>query len=424
MNMRYLLKMALHSAWNRKLTLGMTVMAIALSVTLLLGVERLRDQAHQGFGLSVSGTDLVVGARTSPVQLMLYSVFRIGEATNNISWASYEKLKQHPMVAWSIPISLGDSHLGFAVLGTNQDYFRHYRYGDRLALKFASGKPFNATFDAVLGADVAKQLGYEVGSRITLSHGMGNSTNSLAEHGDKPFVVVGILKPTGTPVDRTVHVSLEAISAIHLDWVGGARAPGFQIPPQYVQKFDLQPKDVTAVLIGLKSRAAVFRVQRMVNESKDEPLLAVMPGLALEQLWQVVGVAEKSLMAVSAIVVVVSLSGLVAVIMAGLNERRRELAILRAVGAQPREILLLLMYEGIFVILVSIVTGLLALTAATLCAAPAMQTHFGISMTTSWPSLEELRLLAAVALVGVLTSLFPAWMAYRLSLADGLTPKL
>lgn len=423
MNTKYLLKLAMHSAWNRKLTLGMTVMAIALSVMLLLGVERLREQVHQGFGLSVSGTDLVVGARTSPVQLMLYAVFRIGEATNNISWTSYEKLKQHPMVAWSVPISLGDSHRGFAVLGTNQDYFRHYRYGDRLPLEFASGQPFAATFDAVLGADVAKQLGYQVGSPIILSHGMG-SANNLAQHGDKPFTVVGILKPTGTPVDRTVHVSLEAISAIHLDWMGGAPTPGFQIPPQYVQKFDLQPKDVTAVLIGLKSRAAVFRVQRMVNESKDEPLLAVMPGLALEQLWQVVGVAEKSLMAVSAIVVVVSLSGLVAVIMAGLNERRRELAILRAVGAQPREILLLLMYEGIFVILVSIVTGLIALTIATLCAAPIMQARFGIGMTASWPSLEELRLLAAMALVGLLASLFPAWMAYRLSLADGLTPRL
>ncbi|ABE48972.1 ABC transporter permease [Methylobacillus flagellatus] len=423
MNTKYLLKLAMHSAWNRKLTLGMTVVAIALSVMLLLGVERLREQVRQGFSLSVSGTDLVVGARTSPVQLMLYAIFHIGEATNNISWASYEKLKQHPTVAWSVPISLGDSHHGFAVLGTTQDYFRHFRYGDHLPLELASGQPFVATFDAVLGASVAKQLGYNIGSRITLSHGMGGA-NALAQHGDKPFTVVGILKPTGTPVDRTVHVSLEAISAIHLDWVGGSPAPGFQIPPQHVQKFDLQPKDVTAVLIGLKSRAAVFRTQRMVNESKDEPLLAVMPGLALEQLWQVVGVAEKSLMAVSAIVVVVSLSGLVAVIMAGLNERRRELAILRAVGAQPKEILLLLIYEGIFVTLASIVIGLLALTIATLCAAPIMQTHFGINMTVGWPSLEELRLLAAMVLISILASLFPAWMAYRLSLADGLTPRL
>ncbi|MCB5190776.1 ABC transporter permease [Methylobacillus arboreus] len=420
--MKYLLVLAARSAWNRKLTLGLTVMAVALSVTLLLGVERLREQAHKGFSLSVSGTDLIVGARTSPVQLMLYAVFRVGEATNNISWSSYEKLAQQPLVAWSVPISLGDSHHGFPVLGTNQDYFKHYHYGDNLALRFAAGRPFSSTFDTVLGAEVAERLGYKLGSRITLSHGMG--LGGLPEHKDKPFVVTGILKPTGTPVDRTVHVSLEAISAIHLDWAGGIQPPGFHIPQEYVRKFDLQPKEITAALIGLKSRAAVFRVQRAVNENKDEALLAVMPGVALEQLWQVVGVAEKSLLAVSVIVVVVSLSGLVAVIMAGLNERRRELAILRSVGAQPREILMLLTYEGVFVTLAGIVIGLALLSGVTIGAAPIMQEKFGVAMTMSLPSIGEFKLMGAVMLIGLLASLLPAYRAYRLSLADGLTPRV
>lgn len=422
MNLKYLLTLAIHSAWNRKLTLGMTMMAVALSVMLLLGVERLREQVHQGFGLSISGTDLVIGARTSPVQLMLYAVFRVGEPTNNISWASFEKLQQNPMVAWSIPISLGDSHRGFAVLGTNQDYFKHYHYGDRLSLQLAEGKPFHEVFDTVIGSEVAKKLGYSLGSQITLSHGTGLGHH--ADHADKPFIVSGILKPTGTPVDHTLHVSLEALSAIHLDWVGGTQLPGFHIPPQYVQKFDLKPKEITAALIGLKSRAAVFRIQRLINDFKDEPLLATMPGVALEQLWQVVGMAEKSLMAVSAIVVVVSLTGLVAIMISGLNERRRELAILRAVGAQPREILLLLLYEGMFVTLLSIVIGLAALTIASLLAAPLMQAHFGIAMSLHWLSAEELQLLAIIALVGLFASLFPAYMAYKLSLADGLTPRL
>ena len=420
--MNYLFTLALRSAWNRKLTLGLTVLAVALSVTLLLGVERLKQEAHRGFGLSVSGTDLIVGARTSPVQLMLYAVFRVGEASNNISWASYEKLARNPMVAWSIPISLGDSHHGFPVLGTSSDYFTHFRYGDDQALQLAAGKPFASTFDAVLGAEVAAQLGYKPGSRITLSHGMG--VEGLPEHGDKPFVVTGILKPTGTPVDRTVHVSLEAISAIHLDWMGGAPVPGFRIPQQYVRKFDLKPKEITAALVGLKSRAAVFRVQRAVNEDRDEPLLAVMPGVALEQLWQVVAIAEKSLMAVSIMVLAVSLCGLVAVILASLNERRRELAILRSVGAQPREILLLLTYEGLFITLAGIVSGMLLLSALTVGLAPWLQEKFGVAMGLALPSLEEWQLLGAVTLVGLFASLLPAYRAYRLSLADGLTPRV
>ncbi len=420
--MKHLLLMAARSAWNRKLTLALVVVAIALSVTLLLGVERLREQAQRGFSHSVSGTDLIVGARTSPVQLTLYAIFRMGEATSNVRWESYRKIAEHPLVAWSIPLSLGDSHHGFPVLGTTTDYFTHFRYGDRLPLAFAAGRPFADLFDAVLGSEVAERMGYGPGSRLVLSHGMG--AGGLAEHGDKPFTVVGVLKPTGTPVDRTVHVSLEAISAIHLDWVGGVPLPGFRIPQEHVRKFDLSPKEITAALIGLENRAAVFRVQRMVNEYPDEPLLAVMPGVALDQLWRVIGIAEKSLLAVSAMVVAVGLSGLVAVLLASLGERRRELAILRSVGAQPREIFLLLTCEGLFVTLAGMVLGVCLLAGLTLGFAPLLQAKFGIAATFTLVSPGELHLLGAALTVGLLASVIPGYQAYRWSLSDGLTPRL
>jgi putative ABC transport system permease protein len=420
--MNHLLIIAFKSAWNRRFTLGLTIIAITLSVCMLLGVERIRDQAHEGFSHSVTGTDLILGARTSPVQLMLYAVFRIGEATNNITWKSYETISKNPLVAWSIPISLGDSHHGFPVLGTSIAYFEHFHYGDSKALEFLSGKPFASTFDAVLGSEVASELGYHLGDHIVLSHGIGGA--GLPEHANKPFVVVGILKPTGTPVDRTVHVSLEAISAIHLDWIGGAPMPGFSIPAQYVHKFDLAPKEITAALIGLQSRAAVFRVQREINDFSDEPLLSVMPGVALEQLWQVVGVVEKSLLAVSAMVVIIGLSGQIAVVLAGLNERRRELAILRSVGARPRDIFLLLTIEGLFVTISGIVAGVLLLSGLSYILAPIAQASYGITITSTFLTLEEFQLLLAVLTVGILASLVPAWYAYRLSLIDGLSPRI
>ena len=199
----------------------------------------LQQAARESFTQSVSGTDLVVGARTSPVQLMLYAVFRLGEPTNNMDWQSYQKLAQHPAVAWTIPLSLGDSHRGFAVLGTNQDYFAHFRYADKRPLTFAAGKPFNEVFETVVGAEVAAKLGYKLGQNITLTHGSG--TLNLPEHADKPFRVVGILQRTGTPVDRTVHVNLAAIEAIHLDWQGGAPLPGHagtgrQEPPDCLRR--------------------------------------------------------------------------------------------------------------------------------------------------------------------------------------------
>ena len=420
--MRFLLLLAARSAWNRRLTLGMTLIAVALSVTLLLAVERVRLEARNSFAQSVSGADLVVGARSSPVQLMLYAVFRIGEATNNIRWQSYRAIAGNPAVAWSIPLSLGDSHYGFPVLGTPAAYFDHFRYADSQALTLAAGKPFSELFDAVLGAEVAQRLGYRLGDSIVLNHGMGDV--SLAEHADKRFKVVGILARTGTPVDRTVHVSLEAMEAIHLDWAGGAPLPGLSIPAEYVRKFDLTPKEITAILVGLKSRAAVFKVQRQINNDTTEPLLAVLPGVALDQLWQVVGFAERTLLAVSAMVVVVGLAGLVAVVLASLGERRRELAILRSVGARPGEVFLLLSAEGLFITVLGALLGVALLALLTALLAPLAQVHFGLAFRARWVSADELRLLGAVVAVGLIASLAPGYRAYRLSLADGLTPRL
>ncbi|MGF1547713.1 MAG: ABC transporter permease [Thiotrichales bacterium] len=420
--MRYLVVLAARSAWNRRLTLGLVVISIALSVTLLLGIERMRTDLRAGFAQSVSGTDLVVGARTSAVQLMLYAVFRIGEATQNIRYASVEALAAHPAVAWIVPLSLGDSHRGFPVLGTTEAYFSHFRYGERRALSFVVGQPFAGVFDAVLGAEVAERLGYRLGDRITLTHGIG--LGQAAEHADKPFTVVGVLARTGTPVDRSVHVSLAAIEAIHLDWQGGAPVPGLAIAAEHVGKFDLKPKQVTAALVGLKSRAGVFALQRHVNEFRDEPLLAVLPGVALDQLWQVVGVGERALRAVSGLVVAVGLAGLVAVVLAGLNERRRELAILRSVGARPAHVFWLLALEGLAVTVAGAALGVVLLNGLTFGLAPWLESRYGLALSALGLPAGELRWLAWVVGIGWLASLLPGLRAYRLSLGDGLTPRV
>ncbi|MFT3956651.1 MAG: ABC transporter permease [Piscinibacter sp.] len=420
-----LLKLAAASGWNRRGTLALVVLSIALATLLLLAVERVRLDVRENFSQAVSGTDLVVGARTGPVQLMLYAVFRLGGATNNIRMDSLRAIAQHRAVAWVVPLSLGDSHRGFPVLGTTKDYFEHFHFGDRQALQFAQGLPFSGDLDglygAVLGAEVARSLHYTLGQRLVLAHGGGALPGS--EHADKPFTVVGILAPTGTPVDRTVHISLQALEAIHLDWSAGVPMKGLSIPAEQARKFDLEPKQVTAALVGLKGRAAVFAVQRFVNEYEGEPLLAVLPGVALDELWSVVGVGESLLLALSGLVALVSLAGLVATVLAGLNERRRELAVLRAVGAGPRHVLLLLAAEGLLVTLAGVTLGLLACWALVALGAPWVQARYGIALNLAAPSASQWQLLAAVLGAGLLSSLVPGLRAYRLSLADGLAPR-
>ena len=423
--------MARQSAWNRRSTLVWVVISLALATALLWTLERLRHDIRTSFAQSVSGVDLIVGARSSPVQLMLFSVFHIGSVPQVMTMDSVRAVAQHRSVSWVVPLSLGDSHRGYPVLGTTPAYFKHFAYGDKQPLVLQSGEVFANTLDglyeAVIGAEVARQMGYGLGQSITLGHGLhdhGPEAAEADEHADKPFKVVGILAPTGTPVDRSVQVSLQALEAIHLDWVAGTPLPGAQIPADQARKFNLEPQEVTAALVGLKSRAAVFNVQRFVNFYEEEALMGVMPGVALGELWTVLGLGENALLAVSALVALVSVVSLVAVVLAGLNERRRELAVLRAVGAAPRHVLGLLTLEGVWVTCAGVVLGVLLAHAGMALATPWLQQSLGIRLQLAAPLPSQLTLAGAVLLAGLLASLGPAWRAYRLSLADGLSPRV
>lgn len=420
-----MIRLSMKSAWARRLTLSIVLFSIVLSTLVLLAVERVRADARTSFMQSISGVDLIVGARTSPIQLMLYSVFHSGSTTNNMTIDSYEVLATHPLVAWAVPVSLGDSHRGFSVLGTTPSYFSYLRYGNQQQLAFSTGRAFvgslDSVFEAVVGAQVAKEMGYQLGDRITLSHGMA----ALGpEHSDKPFQVTGILSPTGTPTDRTVLVSLEAITAIHLDWSGGAPLPGLKIPAEQVRKFNLHPKDITAFFIGLKSRTDVFKLQRHIHDYRAEPLLATMPGVALDELWTTISMVENILFIISSLVVVIGLAGLTSTLLAGLNERRRELAILRSVGAGARDIFLMLVLEGVLMTTLGIIFGYLLLFVTIELLGSLPQLMFGLVLSQGLPSSQEWLLIFAILVTGIFSSLIPGWRAWRISLADGLTPRL
>jgi putative ABC transport system permease protein len=419
--MRALLSVAWHSAWHRRFGLSLVVLSVALSTFLLLTVERVRHDVRESFSQSVSGTDLIVGARAGAVQLLLYSVFRIGSATNNIRWSRVQAIERDRAVAWVVPISLGDSHHGFSVVATSPSYFEHFRYGERRPLEFVEGHAFSGVFDAVLGADVAERLVYRLGQKVVLSHGSGEIAGN--DHTDKPFTVVGILARTGTPVDRSVHIGLDGMEAIHLDWVAGVPLPGLSVPAERVQEHDLTPKSVTAALVGLKSRAAVFAVQRRIADFEGEPLMAVLPGVALDELWDAVGTGERALLVMSALVAMVSLAGLVAVVVTGLEQRRRELAVLRSIGAGPPQVFALLLIEGAGVTVLGGLLGAIVSAIAVGVLGPWAQARFGVGLHPAWPTYIEWSLLASVLLAGTIASLLPGWRAYRMSLADGLSPR-
>lgn len=415
--------LAWQSLVNRSGSALLTVLAIALSVGLFLGVEKTRSGARTGFESTLSGTELIVGARTGTVNLLLYSVFRMGDATAEISWPTYQWLDNREDVAWTVPLSLGDSHRGYRVLGTTPAYFDRYQFGGGQSLRLASGDRFDDLFDAVIGADVADALGYEVGTPLVLTHGLG--AGGLTDHDDRPFRVTGILARTGTPVDRTIHVSLEAITAIHVGWETGTRNPmASTITEEMIRSFDLTPRTVTAVLVGLERKGTILRTKRDIDTFRGEALMAIIPGQALAQLWEVTGVAERALIAISVFVVAVGLVSVLTSILSSLNERRREMAILRATGARPGHVFFLLLAEaGLLGFLGALLGGVLV-NAGLALARPILTETYGITLIGTAPGLLDLYTIFAVTGAAIAMGLVPAWIALRRSLADGLTVKL
>ncbi|MFW6300092.1 MAG: ABC transporter permease [Oceanicaulis sp.] len=391
---------------------------VAASVTTTVGASN-DTYIRDGRSHTIAGVDLIVGARSSPVNLLLYSVFHIGDATNNITWESYEAVAGAPGVAWTVPVSLGDSHRGYRVVGTTTGYFEHYQYGDGRNIRFADGGPFDDLFEAVVGAEVARELGYAIGQEIIVAHGTGSV--SFVEHDNNPFTITGVLAPTGTPLDRSVFVTLEAVEAIHLE---GATGAGTSLPADRLRAMDLTPEQITAFYVGLSSPVAALRLQRQVNTYPQEPLQAVLPGVALAQLWSVVGAAERTLAAVAAFVMAVGLVSILTAILTSLNERRREMAILRALGARPHHVFVLLVAESAILAFAGAVTGTGLTYGSLALAAPLIEARFGILLPGLLPGLYDLAIIALVTLAAAVLGLIPAWRAYRNSLADGMTVRL
>lgn len=403
-----LFSVAKRSLISRRKTAILTLLSLTISLIVLFTVEHVRLQAKESFNRTISSTDLIVGAPSGQLNLLLYTVFRIGTPTNNIDIASFEAIKNNALVEWSIPFSLGDSHRGFRVIGTSQAYFQHFKYGDKRPLEVKQGKPFNTLFETVIGADVARQLGYKVGDKIVVAHGIGNT--SFTKHDKSPFVISGILAPTGTPVDKTVHVSLEAIEAIHLP------------PSQLKQLVDdpaslsLKPKSITAVLVGLTSKFATFKLQRDLNNYPDDRLMAILPGVAMAELWSLVGTIEKVLQVIAALVLISALFGLSTMLLASMNERKTEIAVLRVLGAGPSKIMLLILLEALLMSFSAIVISTVAITLGLFALKEWLAATYGLFLSTQIFTAEILFLALGVLVATVITAAIPCFEAYKTAL--------
>ena len=418
-----ILWLALRSLANRRLTSAITVITIALSVALLIGVTNVQRSARSSFEGVISGTDLIVGPHGGAAQLMLYVVFHLGSPIANVDYADYEAVAAHPAVAWTIPMSLGDSHRGFRVVATNADYFRHFRvHGDR-SIEVAEGSFPEGLWDVAVGSDVARELGYGLGDSVVVTHGLAST--GISDHDDKPFTLVGTLEPTGTPIDRSVYVTLQGFEAMHIDWASGAPPrPGEAIDQASIRPEDVEVDEITAFLVGTNSRIESLGLQREINTNEDGGLMAILPGVTLSELWQVVGYAERALLLVSILVVLVGMLGMAMTIYTSLEARRREMAILRALGTGARGIVGLLVLEAGALSAAGCALGVAAFYAVLLALRPLIRAELGLQLSARPLGGLEWLYIAAVIMAGTAMAIPPAIKAYRDALTDGLTVRL
>jgi putative ABC transport system permease protein len=442
-----LTQIARASLWNRRTTVALTLLALSIGVALLLGIDHLRHQAKDSFRQTLSGTDLIVGPRGGQTNLLLYSVFQMGQPGTSLSPDAYERLAHHPMVDWAVPIALGDAVQGFPVFATHWSYFERYRYGQDQPLVFAEGRPFAAHSDdqVVLGAAAARELGYGLGDSLVVAH--GSAGVSFTHHDDHPMTVVGILEPTGTPADRRVHMTLLAMEGLHggessdahddhghaehgtaghddHDHGGHAHHDHHQQHSEAPdQSMEPVPGNINAVLLGLKSRPMVFALQRELNTTRNEPMTAILPGVALTELWQLLAVAENLLYLISFLVLLATLAGMMTMLLASMGERRRELAILRTVGASGLTLVLLIELEVALITLLSLVFGTLLLMAGLALAQPWLASEFGLFIAINPMSAQTAYLMLGILGLALVMGLVPALAAYRRALAAGLNPR-
>ncbi|MFN8847110.1 MAG: ABC transporter permease [Bdellovibrionales bacterium] len=408
-----LIRLAYKSLLSRKVLLSLSLLALGASLSLLLTLQSLRSAAQEGFTQTVSQVDLLVGARGGSLQLLLFSVFNVGSATNNVSIESYQKWKSHPSIQWTIPYSLGDSFQGYRVVGTDENFFQHYRFRGQQKIEFKSGQAFQNLQEVVISEKAAQDFDLKIGSEVTITHGVTKGVGVL-DHDDRPFKVVGILNSTGTALDQSVYISLESMELIHLPEGESAS----------LEQLKSQVKSITSFFVRTKNRIETLSLQREINSDPAEPLMAVVPGVALSELWRNLSFFERALELMVGLVSLFGLFIVMLLIYSALENRRRELSLYRSLGAGPVVITKLLLIESLFLGIGGVLIGLILHRLLIFLVSPFLQSEFGMNFSYFTFSTTDVLFSFGLIFTALITSAIPAWMAQKQAVKDGLAPKI
>lgn len=386
----------------RSLSTALNILLLALGVAtitlLLLATSQLEERMQR----DARGIDLVVGAKGSPMQIILSSIYHLDVPTGNISWKQAQEVARHRAVKKTIPLALGDNHRGYRIVGTNHDYVAHY--GARLA----QGELWQAPLDAVLGSEVAATTGLAVGATFAGAHGLGGRAGEHM-HDDKPYRVVGVLAPSGTVVDRIVLTDVASLWAVHAD------QHDIKDIARIAELLPDDEKELTALLVQYATPLAAAMLPRYINQNSE--MQAASPAYETARLFNIIGVGVDVLRGFALVLVFAAGLSVFIALYNALNERRYDLAVMRTLGASPARLMLLMLFEGLLLALVGAVLGIVLGHALTELLGFALAQAKQVTVTgLAWVNAELWLVVMALA-VGAAAALLPAWRAYRTDVA-------
>ncbi len=385
----------------RALSTILNVLLLALGIAIITLLLLTTAQLEERMGRDARGIDLVAGAKGSPMQVILSAIYHLDVPTGNIPLKEAKEIAGHRMVKHTIPLALGDSYKGFRIVGTNHDYLRHY------GGKLAAGRAWDKPLEAVLGAEVAERERLKVGDKFTGAHGVGDKPGD--EHGESPYVVTGVLARSGSVLDRLVLTSVESVWAVHDEHQGMDKKD---------KAASDEDKEITALLIQYASPLAVAVLPRYINNNST--MQAASPAYETARLFSIIGVGVNVLRGFALVLILSAGLSLFIALYNALNERRYDLAVMRALGARPSKLLALMLFEGLLLAMLGAAAGLVLGHALTEALGAMLKSAQQVAVTGFTWMPGELWLVALALAVGVVSALLPAWRAYRTDIAHTL----
>ena len=394
-----MLKLAYANLKEHFLSTILSVMLLGIGVAMVSFIVTVSQQLNERFNRDIRGIDMVVGAKGSPLQLILSAVYQIDNPTGNIPLDEANKLSRHPLIKYSIPLSYGDNYQGYRIVGTDSLYLSHYK------ATFAQGQVWNQSMEVVLGSTVAEKLNIQLGAHFHGNHGFDDGGHA---HDEADYIVVGILNPTGTVADRLILTSTNSVWDIHNHAHDEHDHDHATCDHDHAED---APSEITALLVKFKSPMGIMQLPRMVNE--NTPMQAALPAIEINRLHSLMGVGFTTLQIIGMVIMCIAALSVFISLLNSLKERKYELALMRSLGASPFKLFGLIVQESLLLCLAGYTLGIILGRAGIMLLSSFGEDQFQFSVSQSGIAQVEIWLLPLTLGIGLIAAVIPAIRAYK-----------